>query len=178
MLMVAEMTGGYQLLVPAGLAVLLSYLVQFNLSRFVKYRSLYEAQVTDRAGSPAHQAEQVQIAIRLLDHGGIAWPSEVTHLHLASLLQEGIELDLADGAQLIAGILKPESPWAGKQVQQRPAGDALEHSRLLAILRGNSIVLARPDTLLQSGDRLLFIAEPEALEPLQQFIGPPVPAAA
>ena len=38
---VAEMTGGYQLLVPAGLAVLLSYIVQYNLSRFVRYRSLY-----------------------------------------------------------------------------------------------------------------------------------------
>ncbi len=175
MLMVAEMTGGYQLLVPAGLAVLLSYLVQFNLSRFVKYRSLYEAQVADRADSPAHQAEQVQIAIRLLDHGGIVWPSEVTHLHLASLLQEGIELDLADGAQLIAGVLKPESAWTGKQVQQRPPSPAIDHSRLLAVLRGNSILLSRPDTVLQSGDRLLFIAEPEALEPLKTFLGPAVP---
>jgi Trk K+ transport system NAD-binding subunit len=120
----------------------------------------------------------VKIAIRLLDHGGIAWPAEVTHLHLASLLQQGIELDLPDGAQLIAGVLAPESPWTGKQLQQRPDGPALDHSRLLAILRGSSIVLAKPDTLLQSGDRLLFIAEPEALEPLKGIISPAVPATA
>jgi CIC family chloride channel protein len=178
LLMVAEMTGGYALLVPAGLAVLLSYIVQYNLSRFFQYQSLYEAQLPDRADSPAHQAEQVKIAIRLLDHGGIAWPAEVTHLHLASLLQQGIELDLPDGAQLIAGVLAPESPWTGKQLQQRPDGPALDHSRLLAILRGSSIVLAKPDTLLQSGDRLLFIAEPEALEPLKGIISPAVPATA
>jgi CIC family chloride channel protein len=177
MLMVAEMTGGYQLLVPAGLAVLLSYLVQFNLSRFVKYRSLYEAQVADRADSPAHQAEQIQIAIRLLDHGGVAWPAQVTHLHLASLLQEGIELDLPDGAQLIAGVLKPESSWTGKQVKQRPSDEAVDHSTLLAILRGTSIVLTRPETILQAGDRLLLIAEPDAIEPLKNVIGTPAPAA-
>jgi hypothetical protein len=121
MLMVAEMTGGYALLVPAGLAVLLSYIVQYNLSRFVKYPSLYEAQVVARPDSPAHQAEQVQTAIRLLDHGGIAWPTEVTHLHLASLLQAGLALDLPDGSQLTAGVLLPESPWTGRQVQSRRA---------------------------------------------------------
>ncbi len=42
LLMVAEMTGGYQLLVPAGLAVMLSFLIQVNLSQFFKYSSLYE----------------------------------------------------------------------------------------------------------------------------------------
>ena len=52
LLMVAEMTGGYQLLVPAGLAVMLSFLIQINLSQFFKYGSLYEAQVLGRADSP------------------------------------------------------------------------------------------------------------------------------
>jgi Trk K+ transport system NAD-binding subunit len=101
----------------------------------------------------------------------------VTHLHLASLLQEGIELDLPDGAQLIAGVLKPESSWTGKQVKQRPSDEAVDHSTLLAILRGTSIVLTRPETILQAGDRLLLIAEPDAIEPLKNVIGTPAPAA-
>ena len=49
MLMVAKMTGGYQLLVPAGLAVMLSYLIQGRLSSLFKYSSLYEAQVTEES---------------------------------------------------------------------------------------------------------------------------------
>jgi CIC family chloride channel protein len=172
MLMVAEMTGGYQLLVPAGLAVLLSYIVQYNLSRLVKYRSLYEAQVIDRADSPAHQAEQVQVAMRLLDHGGIAWPSEVTHLHLASLLGAGLALDLPDGSQLTAGVLGPESPWTGKQVQSRPPSDLLDHSRLVAILRGNTVLLPRPDVVLQSADRILILIEQDFLAALPTMLSP------
>jgi CIC family chloride channel protein len=177
MLMVAEMTGGYALLVPAGLAVLLSYIVQYNLSRFVKYPSLYEAQVVARPDSPAHQAEQVQTAIRLLDHGGIAWPTEVTHLHLASLLQAGLALDLPDGSQLTAGVLLPESPWTGRQVQSRPASELLDHSRLLAILRGNTVLLPRPDVVLQSADRILILTEQDALAELPSIVSPvPNPA--
>ena len=36
LLMVAEMTGGYQLLVPAGLAVMLSFVIQINLSSLLQ----------------------------------------------------------------------------------------------------------------------------------------------
>ena len=38
LLMVAEMTGGYQLLVPAGLAVMISFLIQINLSLLPEVR--------------------------------------------------------------------------------------------------------------------------------------------
>jgi CIC family chloride channel protein len=177
MLMVAEMTGGYALLVPAGLAVLLSYIVQYNLSRFVKYPSLYEAQVAARADSPAHQAEQVKIAIRLLDHGGIVWPTEVTHLHLASLLQAGLALDLPDGSQLTTGVLLPDSPWTGKQVQSRPPSNLLDHSRLVAVLRGNTVLMPRPDVVLQSADRILLLTEQSSLPDLPTVLSPlPTPA--
>ena len=60
LLMVAEMTGGYQLLVPAGLAVMLSFVIQRKLSSHFKYGSLYEAQVAGRTDSPAHRAENVR----------------------------------------------------------------------------------------------------------------------
>ncbi len=114
LLMVAEMTGGYQLLVPAGLAVMLSFVIQINLSSFFKYSSLYEAQVGGRSDSPAHIAEHVQIALRLLEQGKISLPQPITHLHLATLLRSGVALDLPDGSQLMIGALRPESPWVGK----------------------------------------------------------------
>jgi CIC family chloride channel protein len=170
LLMVAEMTGGYQLLVPAGLAVMLSYLIQIKLSPFFKYGSLYEAQVAGRADSPAHRAEHVQIALRLLDQGNISLPPQVNHLHLAALLQSGVALDLPDGSQLTVGALRPESPWVGKQIQSRILAGPLANSKIIAILRGKSVMLARPDAILQPGDRLLLIAPPEAYTELPQHL--------
>jgi CIC family chloride channel protein len=170
LLMVAEMTGGYQLLVPAGLAVMLSYVLQINLSRLLKYDSLYEAQVAGRSDSPAHHAEQVQAALRLLDSGNLPLPADTTHLHLASLLQAGLALELPDGSQLIVGLLPPESPWVGKEIQSRPASDVLAHTRIASILRGTTVVLASPNTILQPGDRVLIVVQPEALGDLGKYL--------
>jgi CIC family chloride channel protein len=172
LLMVAEMTGGYQLLVPAGLAVMLSYVLQINLSRLLKYDSLYEAQVAGRADSPAHHAEQVQTALRLLDSGNLPLPADTTHLHLASLLQTGLALELPDGSQLIVRLLPPESRWVGKEIQSRPPSDVLAHTRIASILRGTTVVLARPNTILQPGDRVLIVVEAEALGKLGEYLSP------
>jgi len=172
LLMVVEMTGGYQLLVPAGLAVMLSYVLQVNLSRFFKYQSLYEAQVAGRSDSPSHRAEQVQTALRLLDSGDLPLPADSTHLHLATLLQAGLGLDLPDGSQLTVGVLFPESPWVGKEIQSRPPSDVLSHTRIASILRGTTVVLARPNTILQPGDRLLIVVELEVLDQLTDYLRP------
>lgn len=170
LLMVAEMTGGYQLLVPAGLAVMLSYLIQIKLSSFFKYGSLYEAQVAGRADSPAHRAEHVQIALRLLDQGNVSLPSEVTHLHLAALLQSGLAVDLPDGSQLVVGALQPDSPWVGKQSESLHFGGPQKDVKLVAVLRGTSVMLPQSKTLLQPGDRLLVISTPEALADLGRHL--------
>ena len=77
LLMVAEMTGGYQLLVPAGLAVTLSYIVQTRLSRFCKYGSLYEGQVPGRMDSPVHRGERIDMLLRLLGQDKAPLPPEV-----------------------------------------------------------------------------------------------------
>ena len=173
LLMVAEMTGGYQLLVPAGLAVMLSYLIQVNLSSFFKYGSLYEAQVAGRADSPAHRAENVRIAVRLLEQGKVSLPPQLTHLHLAALLQSGVALDLPDGSQLLTGALRPESPWVGKQIQARALSGPAAAAKIVAVLRGKSVMLGRADTVLQPGDRLLLIAPAGSQEQLSQHIATP-----
>jgi len=178
LLMVAEMTGGYQLLVPAGLAVMLSYVLQVNLSRFFKYDSLYEAQVAGRSDSPSHRAEQVETALRLLDSGNLPLPADTTHLHLATLLQAGLALDLPDGSRLTVGVLFPESPWVGKEIQSRPPSDVLSHTRIAAILRGTTVVLARPNTILQPGDRLLIVVPSEFLDRLGEYLSPAAAASA
>ena len=170
LLMVAEMTGGYQLLVPAALAVMLSFVIQLKLSSFLRYGSLYEAQVAGRVDSPAHRAELAQIALEVLNEGTLSLPPNVTHLHIASLLQEGIALDLPDGSQLAAGVLRPESPWVGKQIQYRTLTGPIADSRIVAVLRGKSVMLARPQTVLQPGDRMLIVASPQAQLELSKYL--------
>ena len=60
LLMMTEMTGGYQLLAPAALSVMISYFFQVTLSNRLKYKSLYEAQVPTRDDSPAHYLGEIQ----------------------------------------------------------------------------------------------------------------------
>jgi CIC family chloride channel protein len=172
LLMVAEMTGGYQLLVPAGLAVMVSFLIQTRLSSFFKYGSLYEAQVAGRADSPAHRAENIRIALRLLDEGQVSLPPQLNHLRLAALLQSGLALDLPDGSQLIVGALRPESSWVGKQIQSRTLDGHLIDAKIIAVLKGKSVMLARPETVLQPGDRLLLIAPQQVHEELAKHLAP------
>lgn len=172
LIMVAEMTGGYQLLVPTGLAVMLSFLLQVLLVSFFKYNSLYEAQVFGRAYSPAHHVEHIQIALRLLDEGKISLPPQVTHLHLLTLLRSGLTLDLPGGSQLMVGVLPPESPWAGKSIETRNLNDAIMGPEVVAILRGKTVLTAQPATVLLPGDLLLLISPQQAQMGLPSHLAP------
>jgi chloride channel protein, CIC family len=59
--MVTEMTGGYQLLVPAALVVALSYLVQDTLSSRFEHQSLYTSQVPRRVSRDVDLLEGVRV---------------------------------------------------------------------------------------------------------------------
>ena len=127
-------------------------------------------QVLGRADSPAHHAEQVQIALRLLDQGKITLPPQITHLHLVALLQSGLALDLPDGSQLMIGVLRPESPWVGKTIQAGILKESTIRPEILAIFRGKSVMPARPETVLQPGDRLLSITPQQAQSELTRHL--------
>jgi CIC family chloride channel protein len=172
LLMVTEMTGGYQLLVPAALAVTLSYLVQTVLSSPFKYRSLYEAQMPSRADSPAHEMENVCIALDLMCKPWVGEPNKVCHLDLMTLLKSGVAVDLSDEKQLTIGFLRPESPWVGKPVRLGSMDEPEGGLEIIAILRAGQILLPHPGTLLQAGDRLLAIASPHAKARLEHHLAP------
>ena len=111
--------------------------------------------------------------MRLLDQGKVSLPPQINHLHLAALLQSGVELDLPDGSQIMAVALRPESPWVGKQIQPRSLVGPIADAKIIAILRGKTVMLARPETVLQPGDRLLFIAPAGAQIDLAQHLSTP-----
>ncbi|MCG6943792.1 MAG: TrkA C-terminal domain-containing protein, partial [Deltaproteobacteria bacterium] len=157
----------YNLLVAAGLAVMLSYIVQVAITGPLKYKSLYEQQVPRRADSPAHHLEHVEAAIHLLANHHISVPETVSHLDLRALLASGIALDLPDGKRLALGVLKKKSPYVGKSVQENfPVADQ-EDLEIVAVFREGHTLLPHSDLVLKPEDRLLVIAKEEVWKRLE-----------
>ena len=173
LLMVVEMTGGYQLLVPAGLAVMLSFVIQINLSSFSNTSSLYEAQVGRTFRFTGAYCRARSDRTKASGRG----KNNLTAAHHPSSprgsLASGVALDLPDGSQLVIGALRPESPWVGKQLRSRTLTGSLADSKVAAILRGKTVLRARPETVLQPGDRLLMIASQQAQADLMEHLAPP-----
>jgi CIC family chloride channel protein len=69
LVMVAEMTGGYGLIVPSMLATTLAFVVQRALSERFRYSRLYEAQVELRSDSPTHYESMLKAAFAVLEQG-------------------------------------------------------------------------------------------------------------
>ena len=172
MLMVTEMAGGYHLLVPAGLAVMISYLLQVRLSSFVKYRSLYEGQVPTRQDSPAHYLEQIQIALNLLGRRNLPVMDKLGHIDLLRLLRSRIRFDLPGNRQLAMGLIKDDSPLVGKTIRMLYDQLNLHDFEIVAVMRREHVLLPHPGTLLEPKDRVILIASQSAQEPLAKYIAP------
>jgi CIC family chloride channel protein len=160
LLMVVEMTGGYQMLVPAATAVTVSCLVQVALSSQLKYSSLYEAQVPTRADSPAHHVEMLGIACRLLSDRKILNEAPLSSLNLVDLLESGIPINLPDGKVMEILDVTPESSCLGMTPRSVQASDASKIAEVTAIFRNGEVLVPREDMLLLAGDRLLVMVGP------------------
>ncbi len=172
MLMVTEMTGGYGMLVPAALAVMLSYLVQTALSRRFRYRSLYSQQVPMRAYSPAHQTEQLRIAVDLLSRPGVAARSGVGRIELASLLSAGVSVMLPDGRRMHIGTVRQGSGCIGTALHENCLSKGGRDVDVLRVWRKGVAVWPGSETVLQQGDEILIIASEDAWKDLAQDIEP------
>jgi CIC family chloride channel protein len=159
LLMVTEMTGGYSLLVPAALAVMLSYMIQITLSQHLRYYSLYEGQVGRRADSPAHHQEQVESAIQLINQRGLNLPKIESHLDLHLLLLSGIPIDLPDAKQLVLGGIRNKSIYVNKPLYEVFPVERQDLVDVLAIFRNRHTILPGHQVVLRNGDRLLMIVD-------------------
>lgn len=168
LMMVIEMTGGYALLVAAAVAVTLSFVIQNRLSARLKYRSLYEAQVFNRAESPAHHAEHLEIALRILEQRKRPLPADVGRLNLVTLLQAGIPIDLPENRQLSVASLKDKSALVGTAPDE--AGHIADGAELVGILRGPHMLPPTPKNTLTVGDRLVLLTTPEQREALSEHL--------
>ena len=176
LVMVTEMTGGYQILPAAAFAVLVSYFVQTRLSERLKYRSLYEAQVLGRVMSPERYVENVELALRLLGTRQVPKAAKIGHLDLVALLDSGIPVRMPGRKELNLGVLRPESSLVGQTIQAcyEAAGDrSLE---IIGIVRAGEIILPSRDTVLQRNDRMLIIGSSQARARISEHIAPLEPA--
>ena len=164
LLMVTEMTGGYQLLVPAALAITVGYVVQREFSAKLKYPTLYEGQVEGRPDSPAHQVEHLETAIQLLAKRQVTVPETISHVNLRTLLETGIPIDLPGNRRLVLKPVKEDSSYVGKSVQECCPMENEEEVDLVVVFRGKQIIFPHEETLLKAGDRLLLIVSYKALQ--------------
>lgn len=172
MLMVTEMAGGYHLLVPAGLAVMIAYLLQVQLSSFLRYRSLYEGQVPTRQDSPAHYLELIQIALNLLGRRNLSLTDEVGHLDLLRLLRSHVRFDLPGGRELTMGVIPENSPVAHRRLAELYRELAQFDFEIVTIRRREHLLLPHGDTLIEPGDRLVMITSLQSRERLARYVVP------
>lgn len=168
MLMVTEMTGGYNLLAPVALTVTLSYFIQVNISSRLKYKSLYEAQVPFRSNSPAHHEEQIEDVLRLISEDRLVVPATVTHLKLRKLLSSGIPVDLPDNHQMIMIRLKAGCKFIGLPASTTLPFNDHNHDEIIAIFRHGHMLLPNHNLILQENDQLLAIVSNEEKDLLAQ----------
>lgn len=174
LLMVTEMTGGYHMLVPAALAVMLSYLIQTRLSRYFKYPSLYETQVPSKAHSDAHRDDYLNMAMDLLMHNNVSIPETVGHVDLIALLKSRIPIDLPDQKKFTIIEIQPNGPCAGKTFDPGCfVEDKNDRVEIVVLMRKGHIIIPTTETILKPHDQILLISSDEVWEKLKKrFITP------
>ncbi len=145
------------MLAAGALAVMLSYMVQANLSKRLKYKSLYESQVLARTDSPVHYDEAVESAIMILNQKKILGFSNHAHLDLDALLSSGIPVDLGNNKQLMIRTVKACSYMDGKPVFNCCDETDTEGGEIIGVIRNHRLLLPANDIVVQESDRVFAI---------------------
>jgi len=174
LIMVAEMTGGYGLIVPAMLSNISSFIVQRSLTHGRRYPTLYQAQVPTREDSPAHRGVFVRRALEMID-GGTVDTAELTLPRLVTLLKFGHPIRVTDAAGMLVAVrVAAASRLDGKTVAEAFA--PLPGTIAVAILHGQGMTVPNGATRISAGDQIIAMATPETYETLRESSGetPPV----
>lgn len=168
-IMVTEMTGGYRLLAPAALTVLLAYLLQVSLvSMFnLKYKSLYEAQVPDRSFSPVHQIDELRNILSFYTPKLSLNPKRINRADLLSLLESSIPIDIPNGKQIFFGSLKNDYPKFDDDSKCELFYMKYKDAEVMAMFRDGSWIYPQCGIDLQKGDELLLMGTPDVIDKIR-----------
>jgi CIC family chloride channel protein len=169
LIMVAEMTGGYGLIVPSMLATSIAFVVQRTVAAGFKYPRLYEAQVELRSDSPTHLENMLRATFAVLERGPLVDLRNVTLPHLASLLRHGTPIPIHGGqGSLLTVNLAENSQLAGRSVAE--VFERFPELIAVAIIRDQRIQLPRGSTQIHGGDQFLIVAnETTSVEAFKQL---------
>lgn len=157
LIMVAEMTGGYGLIVPSMFATIIAFVVERTVSAGFKYPQLYEAQVELRSDSPTHLESMLNATFAVLERGPLVDLRNVTLPHLASLLRHGTPIPIHGGQGVLMTVNLPDdSHFAGRSIAE--VFDQFPELVVVAIIHREQIQLPRGTARLEGGDQLLIAA--------------------
>ena len=169
LIMVAEMTGGYGLIVPSMLATSLSFVVQRTVGARFRYPRLYEAQVEGRLDSPVHHLRLVKGAFRIFEERAPQDLRGVSLPDLSNLLRDGRSIGIHGGKGRIFAfeVDSPDSPLIGRQPGEAfPGQDGLVP---IAVVREEEVLPPGHAGPLEAGDRLLVAADDQAYAEFMQI---------
>lgn len=170
LIMVIEMTGGYHLIMPAMLAVAVSFLVQYGLTRRLRYPTLYEAQVRSPMESPANSATYSRLVTEFLKEQHMRLDTKLLHSQLDTVLASGEGIPLLGGREHLYSIsLRAGTPVAGREVRALGCQDVV----IVGLLRGEKHIVPDGDTPLLVGDQLLVAGTADAIETFRHTIAAP-----
>ena len=166
LLMVTEMTGGYNLLVPAALAVILGFYIQdfLCIKLNIKYISLYEGQVQRQSDSQAHRIEHIKRALSILEDQKVIDTKTIGHVDLVSLLESKIPLDITKDEQLFVEIISPDNPCVNTLIKERCLNNESDKWKIIALIRDNELLFPYPETKLKAKDEIVILSSKENLE--------------
>lgn len=171
MVMVIEMTGDFQLIMPTMIAVAIAFVVQLTLTRHAKYPTVYEAQVPTPAQSPVYREIYYQAAADLLRRQEVRLDQDILSSELHGALARGEGVSLMQRKEQIYSLSLPAgSPIVGREV--RSLGLAEMGALIVGVIRGESEIIPNGGTKLQVGDDLLVAAEGDAIERFRALIAP------
>ncbi len=171
LIMVAELTGSYGLVVPTMVAVVISVVVQQRLTRNARYQSLYESQVDSPADSPVHHREYYRATLSLLRQHRFHLEDDVIVHELADRLGSGDAVPLpGTDRYLYAFRVGARSPAARQPVRSLGLPD---DAVLVSVLRDRTTLAGHGDTIIESGDRVVVAARAASLEALRERFGDP-----
>jgi CIC family chloride channel protein len=170
LLMVTEMTGGYNLLVPAALAVILSYYTQdfLTLELKLKYISIYEAQVQRQSDSQAHKMEHIKRALSMLKDQKKIDTTTYGNIDLVALLESKIPIKITEEEQLFIEKLSSKNSCVNTFINERCLNKEKEDWKIIAIIRNNEMLFPEPELKLKAADELLILSSKESLEEIKK----------